>query len=211
MRILFFGDSIVQGFWGVEGGWVERIRKHYDSIAVQNLEGNMQPEIFNLGVDGDTTYGLLQRIENETKIRKWPKDPLCVVISIGSNDDSSKYNKQQILPNEFRNNLEKIITKLRPITDNIVLVGNTACDESKTTPVFWGDYYYTNARLQQSEQAMEAIASKFNIPYVPIFERFKDKLDVGENLLVDGVHPNDAGHQFIAELVLPTLNALLDK
>lgn len=30
MRVLVFGDSITQGFWDTEGGWVERLRKYYD-------------------------------------------------------------------------------------------------------------------------------------------------------------------------------------
>jgi lysophospholipase L1-like esterase len=84
MRILFFGDSITQGFWSVDGGWVEKIRKHYDGISMQDLDHNIQPEIFNLGISGDTTRNLLRRIEGEILARKWKHDPLIVVIAIGS-------------------------------------------------------------------------------------------------------------------------------
>jgi lysophospholipase L1-like esterase len=49
VRVLVFGDSIAQGFWDSEGGWVERLRKHYNSLALEDLKSNQQPEIFNLG------------------------------------------------------------------------------------------------------------------------------------------------------------------
>ncbi len=209
MRILFFGDSITQGFWDSEGGWVERIRKHYDSLALADLKNNNQPEIFNLGVSGDTTRNLLARIEAETKIRKWKDDPVIAVVAIGTNDDVFESDKQWVPPEEFKNNLKQIVKILTPITQGILLVGNTACDESKTTPVFWGDFSYTNIELQRSEKAIEEIASQNGLPHVPIFDAFKAKLDEGADLLADGLHPNDAGHDFIQARVLPRLNKLI--
>ena len=109
MRILFFGDSITQGFWSKEGGWVEIIRKYYDGLALDDLKHNKQPEIFNLGVSGDTTKNLLARIESETKARIWPDDPVVIVISIGTNDDLFEGGKQWITPAEFETNLNAII------------------------------------------------------------------------------------------------------
>ncbi len=209
MRILFFGDSITQGFWGVEGGWVEQIRKHYDALAVKDLRNNKQPEIFNLGISGDTTKNLLARIENETKVRKWENDPLVVVIAIGTNDDLFEGDVQYVPPEEFRQNLEKLIERLKPVVDKMMLVGNPACDELKTTPVFWGDFHYTNAELQRSEKTIEEVAYKNGLTYVPIFEAFKVELDKGMDFLADGLHPNDSGHKFIANTVLFEIDKLV--
>lgn len=209
MITIFFGDSITQGFWAINGGWVDRIRKHFDSIALQDLKNNIQPEIYNLGVDGDTTKGLLRRIENETKTRKWSGDQLTVAISIGINDYISKYDAKGIDAAEYRDNLEKIISILTPIADNIILVGDPSCDESRTLPVFWGDFYYSNKAIEQSEQIRADIAKIHGLKFIPIFEKFKIKMDAGENLLVDGLHPNDAGHQFIAELVLSAITDVI--
>ena len=209
MRILFFGDSITQGFWGVEGGWVEQIRKHFDSLAIADLDNSNQPYIFNLGISGDTTRSLLKRIESETRARIWQDEPIMVVIAIGTNDDLFEASEQWVPPKEFEANLEKIIDLLRTIADSIVLVGNPACDESKTTPVSWGDFTYTNKELERSEKTIEKVAKKHSLSYVPIFEEFKQKLDAGANLLTDGLHPNDAGHQFIADRVLAKLEESL--
>lgn len=201
MRILFFGDSITQGFWDTKGGWVGRLREHFDALAMQNLQHNTQPEIFNLGVSGDTTRDLLTRIESETKVRRWENDPLMAVIAIGTNDSS--------LLDKFKVNLEQIVAIIRPLTETVVLVGNPACDETRTTPVFWGDYSYNNQDLERSEQIIATVAKEHGLPYVPVFQKFKQELDAGNDLLQDGLHPNAEGHQLIADLCKPVLEGCL--
>lgn len=210
MRIIFFGDSITQGFWSVDGGWVERVRKHYDARVLQGMDSS-QPAIFNVGISGDTTRSLLTRIESETKARIWKNDPIIVVIAIGTNDDLFEGSKQWVSPSEFRANLQKIVDILKPLTQNIVFVGNPACDEAKTSPVSWGDFHYTNAELERSEKAVAEVAVTNGLTYIPIFEEFKTRLDNGDDFLADGLHPNDAGHQFIADRVLPILQELVAK
>jgi lysophospholipase L1-like esterase len=211
MRILFFGDSITQGFWSVEGGWVEKIRKHYDGIAMQDLDHDMQPRIFNLGISGDTTRNLLKRIEGETLARKWKEDPLVVVIAIGTNDDLFESDEQWVRPEEFRANLEKILSTLAPISTAVMFVGSPACDETKTSPVSWGDFTYTNRELERSERTVAEVAASHGALFVPIFDGFRTKLDAGEDLLMDGLHPNDTGHAYIADRVLPELDLLIGK
>ena len=211
MRILFFGDSITQGFWGVEGGWVERIRKHYDALWVENLQSGVQPEIFNLGISGDTTRSLLARIEPETKARRWPSDSLVVVIAIGTNDDLFESDTQWVSPAEFRANLETILSIVSPLADAIALVGNPACDEARTSPVAWGDFTYSNKELERSEGIIREVADKNGLVFVPLFKDFKKRLDEGDDLLTDGLHPNDVGHQFIADKVRPALQTSIDR
>lgn len=46
MRVLVFGDSITQGYWDTEGGWVKRIRSHYDLLQITDLNGRDEPTIF---------------------------------------------------------------------------------------------------------------------------------------------------------------------
>src|SRR5438270_8640503 len=101
MRVLVFGDSIAQGFWDTEGGWVATLSKHYTELALKDLRNNKQPGIYNLRISGDTTRSLLARIESETKVRKWPGEPLLVLIAIGTNDDLFESDKQWIPPEQF--------------------------------------------------------------------------------------------------------------
>lgn len=209
MRVLFYGDSITQGFWDVKGGWVGRLREYFDTRAMQDLAHNVQPEIFNLGVSGDTTRNLLARVENETKVRIWPGDPVVAVIAIGTNDDLFEGGAQHISPQEFKQNLQKIVEILQPLTQNIILVGNPACDESRTTPVFWANCHYTNAELERSERTIAEVATQNGLPYVPVFKTFKARVEAGDDLLEDGLHPNAAGHQLIVDIVKPIIEEIV--
>jgi len=210
MRVLVFGDSIAQGFWSVQGGWVEKLRRHYDGLAVADLKNNKQPEIFNLGVSGDTTRNLLSRIELETKVRKWPGDPLAVLLAIGTNDELFENDKQVVAPDEFKANIQKLLSILSPIADSIMFIGNAACEEKLTTPVFWSNIYYTNEQIKKYEDCVAEIARSENIAFVPIFEKFSNEMK-NKQLLADGLHPNGEGHELIFQLVQPQLDKLLSK
>ncbi len=65
--ILVFGDSISYGAWDIEGGWVSRLRKFLDK---KNLsEENFDCKVYNLGISGDNSSGVLNRFEFETRQR----------------------------------------------------------------------------------------------------------------------------------------------
>lgn len=211
MRILFFGDSITQGFWDTEGGWPQRIRRHYDEQLIPELEtlNNDIPTFFNLGISGETTRNLLRRIKPEIEARYLESERMIVVIAIGSNGDIFEANERWVTPEEFRSNLEQLVELVRPFTDKVVLVGNPACDEAKTRPVAWGDYHYTNSELEKSEATIKAVAAAHQLLFVPLFASFKSRLDNGEILLADGLHPNDVGHAYIASQVLPVLEGVM--
>jgi lysophospholipase L1-like esterase len=204
MRILVFGDSITQGFGDTEGGWVERFRHDYDVETIKDLRANTNyPTIFNLGISGDTTTNLLKRIESETEARLWPGERIIVLIAVGTNDDALSQH-DSVGPN-----LSKMIEILDPVTDDILLMGNTACDEKLTRPVFWADVHYKNEDLHKTEQIIKATANKHSKKFIPIFDRFKEELDKGKNLLADGLHPNNEGHELIFHIVKPELDKLL--
>lgn len=63
-NICILGDSIVYGAWDEEKhGYVNRLR--------EDLKENNQVEnIYGLGIPGETTAGLLKRIDTELKIRR---------------------------------------------------------------------------------------------------------------------------------------------
>lgn len=205
MRVLVFGDSITQGFWGANGGWVEAIRRHYDAISLEDLTKDSQPYVFNLGISGETSEGLLKRIENEIKAREWPGSSIISVIAIGTNDDVFEDNPDS----KFKQNLERIVEIAKKESDKVLLVGSNACDEKRTTPVFWGDYHYTNAELEHAEKIIKSVAKASDVEFVGVHNQFKAAMEESIELLEDGLHPNDAGHQLISDIVLPELNKML--
>lgn len=213
MRVLVFGDSITQGYWDTDGGWVDRIRKHFDTIQFADLQNNDEPTIFNLGISADNSYDVLQRIEAETLARTRHGNLPVLIIQIGVNDsstDNQPIDKSvHVSIEDYESNLREIIKKVQPISSKIIFVGLSACDEARTTPVSWGDYHYTNEPIRQYESVMSSVAEEHNIPFIPIFDEFKKSIDEGKDFLPDGLHSNNEGHQFIVDIVRPKLEELL--
>jgi lysophospholipase L1-like esterase len=66
---------------------------------------------------------------------------------------------------------------------------------------------FLNQDIIVYEDAAREISKANTLPFVPVHKEF---LEAGGNLWShDGLHPNDAGHQLIFELVRPALDQLL--
>ena len=206
MRVLIFGASITQGFYDTEGGWVNRLRKHYDELQIQDLKNNHYPTVFNLGISGDNTTGLLRRFKSETEARIWPDEEFLFVFSIGTNNALERNGVAASSPTEYANDLKKIVDQARGYSNKIMMVGLPCCDEALTRPVAWEpNISYTNDNIRGIDNAMRDLCSHESIPYVHIFEAFQKELAAGNNILSDGLHPNNEGHQLILDLVMPTI------
>lgn len=207
MRLLFFGDSITQGYWDTEGGWVERLRKHYDELQMQDFNTD-QPTIFNLGISADNSRNVLARASTETTARTRHAVSPVVVIQIGINDSCADPSGNMVPLEEYKTNLEKLVGTLQPMSSRLVFVGLSACDEAKTTPVNWGDYRYTNKSIKAYEDQMKSVAEAAHVPFVAVFDEFTKAMK-DRALLADGLHPNNEGHQVMYEIIKPRLEELL--
>lgn len=144
MAICIFGDSIAWGASDYEkGGWVERLRVYFGE--------KYNIDIYNLGVSGDATEDLLVRVENELKVR----EPNIIVFAIGVNDTQFVHsaNSNRISEGDFRNNVGKLYVIAKKFTPEIIFVGLTPVDESKTEPIPWNtDKTYTNEKNKEIRQ-----------------------------------------------------------
>jgi len=181
--ICVFGDSTAWGAWDLEKGeWVERLWFH-----VAKREGENYVEIYNCSVSGGTTGTILERFENEAKIRGAD----ALVFQTGGNDAALEGGKTPLVaPEKFRENLEEIIRRAKKITDNIIFLDLKNCDESKTTPVSWVDIYYTNENIQKYSGIMKEVCVQNNILFLDIGHLDNEDFD-------DGLHPNAQGHEKI--------------
>jgi lysophospholipase L1-like esterase len=205
MRVLVFGDSIAQGFWDAEGGWVGRIRKAYDEQTIREQNYSL-PVVFNLGVSADRSAHVLKRFEPETTARLGINEKLAFVIAIGTNDACVEAGKTRSSPAKYKQNTTAIVQRAQKYSSKILLVELTPCDETKTTPVSWGNYAYHNADIRRLNQVLAEIAAEQNVPLVPVFDAFSGK---EKQLLPDGLHPNAKGHELIAGFVRPRLDDIL--
>lgn len=204
MRVLVFGDSITQGFWDTDGGWVQRIRTVYDKETIKT--GYDLPTIFNLGISGNSSGDIVERFEAETEAR-YQDEKLGLVFAVGVNDSRTKSGVNFSEPKEYKSNLEKLLAMARKYSDKIVFVGLTPCVEERSNPVSWGDTGYTNDRIRVFNQVLEDFCHDNALEFIDILTPFTEA-GAKTELLPDSLHPNNEGHQLIADIVLPRLQSI---
>ena len=181
MNILIFGDSITWGAYDPEqGGWATRLRNYFE-------EKDNDTDVYNLDISGNTTADLLNRIEVEAKSR----EPNLIIFAIGINDTQFIHstNSLRVSLNEFQQNLAKLLSIAKKFTDKVVFVGLTKVDESKTTPIPWNtDKSYTNENIERLDNAIKKFCEENKLKFIPM-----DSV-VGNDDLIDGLHPNTKGH-----------------
>lgn len=188
-NICVLGDSIVYGAWDdAKHGYVNRLKEKYNQN--QNTEN-----IYGLGIPGETTEGLLKRIDSELN----PREPSAIIIAVGLNDTiyiKSK-NRENVSLEGFIDNISKIIDVAKKYTDNILVLGLTKVIESLTTPILWNDdEMYFNNTIKKYDKALEVFCNNNNIDYIKMFDLLED-----EDFSDDGIHPNEKGHEKIYEII----------
>jgi lysophospholipase L1-like esterase len=208
MRVLVFGASGVQGFWDSQGGWVLRLRSHYDSLQVKDLAKDY-PRIMNLGMSGNTSADLLARLDNEAAARQNPKG-LAIIFSVGTNNAAIRDGRPSSSTEKYEQELLSLIEKAKKYTSKIMLVGLHPVNETKTTPVAWGDIVFKNNNIWQFEQTMRDVCKEQKIDQVATFETLSQATAAGKEIHSDdGVHLNDEGHEQVSQLVRPVLDQLI--
>jgi lysophospholipase L1-like esterase len=191
-RICIFGDSTSWGAWDCEkGGWVNRLWLFAGERFLSKQADFL--EFLNLSISGGTSKTILDRFENEFKIR----EAEAIIFQTGNNDSAflKEIGNYWIKPDQFKVNIEEIIKRAKKITANIIFISAEKMDETKTKPVPWDDVYYVNESIKKYNDIMQEICLRENVLFIDIF----DLLD--NNDLEDGVHPNTQGHIKIFEKV----------
>ena len=208
MRVLIFGDSITQGFWDTQGGWADRLKRTYAKtfVETQNLA---IPTIFNLGISGDTTAGLLNRIEAEIEARKFPGEELAFIFAIGINDTIYRDKNYDSEPELYDQELVNLMAKARVYADKMLFVGLTPVVDKMLQPMAWSTTgkCYSSMRIRRFNDILKEVCAREKVPYVELFEQFEK---VGpQSILEDGLHPNDEGHTLIYRSVRREFEKLL--
>lgn len=192
-RWLVFGDSIAEGFFDTQGGWVDRLKQ---SQMTRYIKEGAGVKVFNLGISGQTSSDLLMRIESELQARKSPKHSMTVLVAIGANDSALEDGKPRMSAQRYKETIGRIIAIIRRYTHDIVLIGLLPVDEQQTSPVAWGNNLsFANSRIMQFDEVLQEVSQDEKVGYVALAPLFQS--DMLPTLLTDGVHPNDEGHKII--------------
>lgn len=144
----------------------------------------------NQGVAGDTTGGMLERLEQVYAV-----GPRTVVIQGGVNDLLSGYEVEQVVEN------------LRAIVQSVHerLPGARVVVQS-VYPVGEGEGLYFTRRIQDVNARLAAMAEELDYRYADVYAALQTedgRLD--GRCSDDGLHPNDAGYQAACPVVLAAL------
>lgn len=191
MHVLIFGDSIAQGYDDYEqGGWAARL---FQDISAREDKNNKDYiSVFNLGIDGDSTREIVDRIENEIKPRV--SDEMVFIFDMGGNDAACRGegDANYVEFEEFSKNYQRCISVAKEY-GKVVCLGLHESNEVLTDD----DYNKYNAEI-------ERLADSNEVLFISMQEILSQDFN---GLTYDGDHPSPAGHKLIYKRVKEKLVA----
>ncbi len=206
MRILAFGDSITYGTGDSKGGWPDRLKQQLNGAnLLETSKKEAEHTVFNLGIPGETSVGLLKRIENECRARV--RKILVITISIGTNDSRAVDDKEsyEVPIDLYESNVRQIIQIAKKYSDRILIIGLTPIIKEELD---FKNYWYYNSRIKVYNSALESLAKNEGLQFVEIFNTMA-KSGIEDKLIDDGLHPNDKGYEYMLETVKSYLLTML--
>ncbi|MBN1534052.1 MAG: lipase [Spirochaetes bacterium] len=184
MRIIFFGDSFVNGTRDPEyRGWVS-------VLCAESARVHSDLTCYNLGVRKETSADILTRWESEFIPRSVPDERMVTVFSYGVNDTAIEESGRRVPLESTIENTRKIVEGARGLSDTMVI---------GPTPLADNDH---NDRLMELIASMERCLDDRGVPFCNVFPTLISSPawmhDVAAN---DGMHPRSGGFNFLAHLI----------
>lgn len=188
MKICVFGDSVTYAGY-IKDSWFNLLRVQLESASQNDIE------IFNLGINGNTSDDILNRFETEAKART----PIKIIFAFGINDSAYIFSNNEPLIDEqkFKSNILELIKLASIYTFDITFIGLVLGDDSvlKPYPESSNGKSYDNDRAKAYDTIINDLATSNNCKYIYLY----DKLDVTD--FSDGLHPNEKGHKKMFEVI----------
>lgn len=206
-RIFCFGDSITYGAWDIKGGWADRLRCHFHELAIKSNFKQVN-QVLNLGIGGETSTGLLSRLNNELDIRMWKSWNAVIVIAIGINDSriNDDSNKPENPVDTYKQNLIEIVTKAQSFSGKILLIGLTPLDVDNLQ---FKTHTYRNDLIQLYDAVQEQVASELNVSYLKLFDKVASKSVFFQDM-PDHLHPGTEGRRWLFKQIKPKVIELMN-
>ncbi|HUO55256.1 MAG TPA: arylesterase [Rhodoblastus sp.] len=180
LRIVALGDSLTAGYLlPAEAAFPVVLQR---ALAAKGRD----VEIVNAGVSGDTSAGLLARLD-------WALGDGAdgAIVEIGANDML-----RGLDPEKTRENIDAILARLTARNIPFLIAGMRAA------PNLGGPY------AAEFEPLFAALAQRYQAPLYPFF--LEGVAGHPDKQLPDGMHPNAAGVEVIVAAILPAVLAWLD-
>lgn len=168
------GDSLTAGYG------VDEAQAYPALLENRLLRDGYFIRVVNAGISGETSSGVLSRIEWVIGSLK----PDIVILETGANDGL-----RGVDPTLIQKNIDRIVTILRENDINVLLAG-------MRMPTNLGRDYTT-----RFADLYKKVADKHEIPLMPFF--LKSVAGDRRCILPDGIHPNAEGYRLILDDIYP--------
>lgn len=178
-RLLILGDSLTDGY-GVAK------TSAYPAVLEKKIQSSGKKwTVINAGISGSTSASAPSRLKWQLKNK-----PDLMILALGANDGLRGFD-----PKATEKNLAETIEMAQKEKVPVILAG-------MMMPQNYGAKYQ-----KQFEQIYVDLASRYKLRRIPFL---LDGVALDPKLnLADGIHPNEKGHEIIAEKVFSQIKDLL--
>lgn len=197
-RIVFAGDSVtdMDSAQPIGEGLFENVGRSYVRV-IGNLLAAVYPErrirITNAGTSGNTSRDLLERFDRDVCGLK----PDWVSICIGINDvwrqfDSPAMPDVQVMPEEYQQNLEKMLEKVAGKVKGIFLLSPYYIEPNREDKM--------RARMDEYVEICRRLSREYGCIFVDFQKLYEEYCQVRHSSVIawDRVHPNQMGATLMA-------------
>jgi lysophospholipase L1-like esterase len=173
--------------------------------------------VINAGVPGNNTDQARARLDKDVLAHH----PAVVIVQFGLNDAAVDVWKQppesqpRIDVATYRKNLAFIVGAVRRNGGAVILMTPNPMSWTRKLRELYGKPPYDATRddgmnvvLTEYLQVVRDLAKRENAPLVDVYQAFGEDPRGIPALLLDGMHPNDAGHEKITKMLIPVLRSL---
>lgn len=189
MKLVCLGDSLTFGF-----------KMTRDNAWPKILEKNLNMQVINKGICGDTTGGMLSRFSRDII----EENPTHIIIMGGTNDLIFNVPLHIIQSNLATMIYHAYHYRINPIVGiSIPTVPSIAINNFS----FTNDFEKVNRELNSLRDWIINFSSLMNFKTIDFFDKFYDYTNkIGKReLYIDGVHPTIDGNKIMANLTTETL------
>lgn len=215
--IWLFGDSTTAH----RPGAVEKVTSVRLDEALQSIGSSLS--VYNAGIGGNTTRDALKRFESDVLAHR----PRVVVIGFGINDAAVDVWKKppatesRVPLAEYRGNLRAIAKMAGEAGAKVIFQSpNPLRWTSRLRDLYGKPPYDPDSEsgfdepvLESYREAMRELASELSVPLLDVprvwAAALAEKGGSVDAFLLDGMHPNDAGHEATAAALLPIVRGEL--
>jgi acyl-CoA thioesterase-1 len=178
-RLVILGDSLSEGY-----GVASQV-SYPALLQIQIQKSGKNWKVMNASISGSTSASGPGRLRWQLKNK-----PDLLLLELGANDGL-----RGLDPLKMEENLDQVLRECKKEKVAVILAG-------MKMPLNYGKEY-----RQKFEAVFPRLAQKYQIPLIPFF------LDgiAGDAKLnqADGIHPNEKGHQILAEKIYQQIKDLL--